>query len=225
MYAAVSILAALHHRGDSGRGQYIDLALLDSQASWLINSGLNYLTSDLTPRRMGNGHPNIVPYEVFPSSDGYFALAVGNDQQFQRFCKFACASEIAEDSKYSSNSMRVEHREQLVPRLRQLTVQKTSREWLDGLEAVNVPCGPVNDIQQVFDDPQIKHRKMKISMPHELSASGFVDLIGSPVKFSETPVSYRSAPPVLGQHTDEVLEEVLGLDEQARKALRDKGVI
>ncbi len=225
MYAARAILAALHHRHATGRGQYIDLALLDCQASWLINSGLNYLTSGETPVRMGNGHPNIVPYEVFPSADGYFALAVGNDAQFARFCEFAGHGELACDPRYASNKSRVAHRAELVPLLREITVGRTRDEWLKGLEAVGVPCGPVNDIRQVFDDPQVRHRGMKINMPHPLAGSGGVDLIGSPVRFSDTPVSYRRAPPVLGQHTDEVLDELLGLDAAERATLRERGVI
>ena len=225
MYASSAILAALHHRHATGRGQYIDLALLDCQASWLINSGLNYLTSGETPVRMGNGHPNIVPYEVFPTSDGYFALAVGNDAQFARFCEFAGHGELATDPRYATNKSRVAHRSELVPRLRAITVTRTREAWLRGLEAVGVPCGPVNDIRQVFEDPQTRHRGMKINMPHPLAGSGGVDLIGSPVRFSETPVSYRRAPPVLGQHTDEVLNELLDLDEAERAALRERGVI
>lgn len=225
MYASSAILAALHHRTQTGRGQYIDLALLDCQVSWLINAGLNYLTSGTTPGRMGNGHPNIVPYEVFPASDGYFALAVGNDAQYARFCEFAGAPELASDTRYSTNELRVEHRGDLVPRLRRLTVERSCREWLDGLERVGVPCGPVNDLREVFDDAQVRHRGMHIGMEHPLSGSGEVDLIGSPLRFSETPVSYRRAPPVLGQHTDEVLSELLDLDAESLSQLRARGII
>jgi crotonobetainyl-CoA:carnitine CoA-transferase CaiB-like acyl-CoA transferase len=224
MYAGNAILAALHHRNRTGAGQYIDIGLLDCQAAWLINAGLNYLTSGETPVRMGNGHPNIVPYEVFPASDGYFALAVGNDAQFARFCTFAGAAELAVDPRYATNKARVRERHELVPKLRQLTVMRTRDEWLRGLEAVNVPCGPVNDIRQVFDDPQIRHRGMRIKMQHPLSGSGEVDLIGNPVRFSGTPVSYRLSPPVLGEHTDEVLEELLGLDDEQRARLRERGI-
>jgi crotonobetainyl-CoA:carnitine CoA-transferase CaiB-like acyl-CoA transferase len=225
MYASSAILAALHHRARTGRGQYIDLGLLDCQVSWLINAGLNYLTSGKTPVRMGNGHPNIVPYEVFPASDGYFALAVGNDQQFARFCEFAGESGLASDPRYATNSARVDNRGELVPRLRGITAQRSRDTWLAGLEALGVPCGPVNDIHQVFDDPQVQHRNMRISMPHSLAGSGRVDLIGNPVRFSDTPVTYRRPPPVLGEHTDEVLEEMLGLDVDARARLRESGVI
>lgn len=225
MYASSAILAALHHRTKTGKGQYIDLGLLDCQVAWLINAGLNYLTSGRTPTRLGNGHPNIVPYEVFPASDGYFALAVGNDQQFARFCEFAGEPALVVDPRFAANSARVDNREELVPMLRRITVQKSRDQWLQGLEAVNVPCGPVNDIRQVFEDPQIRHRGMQIRMSHSLAGSGHVDLIGSPVRFSETPVTYRRAPPVLGEHTDEVLADVLGLDADARARLRDAGVI
>ncbi len=225
MYAASAILAALHHRERTGRGQYIDLALLDCQAAWLINAGLNYLTSGETPARMGNGHPNIVPYEVFPTADGYFALAVGNDAQFARFCEVAGHPELATDPRYATNKARVANRGELVPRIREITATRSRDDWLGSLEAVGVPCGPVNDIRQVFEDPQVQHRGMKISMPHPLAGSGQVDLIASPVRFSETPVSYRRAPPVLGQHTDEVLAELLDLDDDARRSLRERGII
>lgn len=225
MYASSAILAALHHRSTTGEGQYIDLGLLDCQVSWLINAGLNYLTSGRTPTRLGNGHPNIVPYEVFPASDGYFALAVGNDQQFTRFCEFAGVPGLAQDPRYATNSARVDNRDELVPELRRITARKSRDAWLRGLEAVNVPCGPVNDIHQVFEDPQVRHRGMQIRMPHPLAGSGYVDLIGNPIRFTETPVTYRRPPPVLGEHTDEVLEEVLGLDADARARLRDAGVI
>lgn len=225
MYASSAILAALHHRTASGQGQYIDLALLDCQAAWLINAGLNYLTSGQTPARHGNGHPNIVPYEVFPTSDGYFALAVGNDAQFARFCQCAGVAELASDERYASNKSRVAHRKELVARLRQVTVTRERDDWLSSLEAVGVPCGPVNDIRQVFDDPQVKHRGMRISMPHPKAGSGSVDLIGNPLRFSETPVSYRRAPPVLGQHTDEVLAELLDMDDTERDALAADGII
>jgi crotonobetainyl-CoA:carnitine CoA-transferase CaiB-like acyl-CoA transferase len=225
MYASSAILAALHHRTRTGRGQYIDLGLLDCQVAWLINAGLNYLTSGETPARMGNGHPNIVPYEVFPASDGYFALAVGNDAQYARFCEFAGAPELARDPRFATNELRVKHRTELVPRLRQLTVQRDCGEWLEGLGTVGVPCGPVNDIRQVFDDPQVRHRGMRIAMAHPLAGSGDVDLIGNPLHFSETPVSYRRPPPVCGEHTDEVLGELLGLDQDSLDQLRARGII
>ncbi len=225
MYASSAILAALHHRNESGEGQYVDISLLDSQVAWLINSGLNYLTSGEVPQRLGNAHPSIVPYEIFPSSDGCFALGVGNDRQYQKFCDFAACPELAVDERFLTNSQRVRNRKQLIPDLCEITARHPTRHWLDGLAALGVPCGPVNNIKQVFDDPQIKHRDMQIKMPHPLAGTGEVSLIGNPIKLSGTPVSYRRPPPTLGQHSDEVLEELLGLETAAITRLRRDGVI
>ncbi len=231
MYAAVSILAAVRHRNQSGNsaaggnGQHIDLSLLDSQAAWLINSGSNYLTSGDNQHRLGNAHPNIVPYQAFQTSDSFFVLAVGNEIQFRKFCEFAGAPELPEDPRFKTNTDRVKNRKILAPVLNELTQQNSTQFWLEGLEKLQVPCGPVNTIKDVFDDPQIQHREMEISMPHPLSGKGQVSLIGSPVKMSETPVSYRNAPPTLGQHTDEILEEVLGMDEDERRVLANNGVV
>ena len=231
MYAAVSILAAVRHRDQSGNsaaggnGQHIDLSLLDSQAAWLINSGSNYLTSGDNQHRLGNAHPNIVPYQAFQTSDSFFVLAVGNEIQFRKFCEFAGAPELPEDPRFKTNTDRVKNRKILAPMLNELTQRNSTQFWLEGLEKLQVPCGPVNTIKDVFDDPQIQHREMEISMPHPLSGKGEVSLIGSPVKMSETPVSYRNAPPTLGQHTDEILEEVLGMDEDERRVLANNGVV
>ena len=225
MYAAVSILAAVHHCEQGGKGQHIDLALLDSQAAWLINSGLNYLTSREDQHRLGNAHPNVVPYQVFQTSDSFFVLAIGNNKQFKKFCEFADASELANDTRFLTNKDRVKNRDVLAELINDLTKRFSTSHWLDGLEKFNVPCGPVNTVKDVFDDPQIQHREMEISMPHPLSGKGEVSLIGSPVKMSETPVSYRNAPPTLGQHTDEILEEILGMDENERRVLAMKKVI
>ena len=231
MYAAISILSAIRNRDHAGKsdaggnGQHIDLALLDSQAAWLINSGSNYLTSREDQHRLGNAHPNLVPYQVLQTSDSFFVLAVGNDAQFCKFCEFAEAPELPDDSRFKTNTDRVQNRNILVALITDLTQQHTTQYWLDGLEKLHVPCGPVNTIKDVFDDPQIQHREMEISMPHPLSGKGEVSLIGSPVKMSETPVSYRNAPPTLGQHTDEILEEILGMDEDERRVLAMKKVV
>jgi crotonobetainyl-CoA:carnitine CoA-transferase CaiB-like acyl-CoA transferase len=225
MYAATAILAALRHRDRSGRGQHIDLALLDSQVAWLINAGTHYLTSGQAPRRLGNAHPNIVPYEVFPTADGYIALAVGNDAQFRRFCAFADAETLADDPDYATNDARVRNRDALVPKLRELTGRYPMAHWLEGLEKVNVPCGPVNDLEQVFSDPQVQHRGMVVSLPHALAGDGEVRLIGNPLKLSETPVDYRRGPPILGEHTDEVLGELLGIDADELDRLRADAII
>jgi len=225
MYAAVSILAAIRHREQGGKGQHIDLALLDSQAAWLINSGLNYLTSQQDQHRLGNAHPNVVPYQVFQTSDSFFVLAVGNNTQFKKFCEFADAPELADDMRFRTNKDRVHNRNVLAELINDLTKKFSTSYWLEELEKLQVPCGPVNTIREVFDDPQIQHRGMEISMPHNLSGNGKVSLIGSPVKMSETPVSYRNAPPTLGQHTDVILEKLLGISEKERAALAEKGVI
>ncbi len=231
MYAAVSILAAVRHRDQSensssgGNGQHIDLSLLDSQAAWLINSGSNYLTSGENQYRLGNAHPNLVPYQVFQTSDSFFVLAVGNEIQFQKFCKFAGATELSEDSRFKSNASRVKNRKILAQMINELTQCNSTQFWLEGLEKLQVPCGPVNTIEEVFNDPQIKHREMEISLPHPLSGKGNVSLIGSPVKMSATPVSYRNAPPTLGQHTSEILAEILGMDEEEYRDLAKKGVV
>ncbi|WP_040488366.1 CaiB/BaiF CoA transferase family protein [Fodinicurvata sediminis] len=224
MYASSAILAALHHRTQTGEGQHIDLALLDTQVAWLVNEGLNYLVSGKVPKRLGNEHANIVPYKVMPCKDGYFILAVGNDRQFQRFCAFAGAPELAEDPRFITNSLRIANREALYDILPNYTQKKTIDEWVEGLSELGVPCGPVNTLDRVFEDPQVQHRDMKISMPYPGSEKGEVELIGNPVKMSATPVEYRVAPPHVGEHTDDVLKE-FGLDDAEIKRLRGDEII
>ena len=225
MYASTAILAALHYRGMTGLGQHIDLGLLDSQVAWLTYEGLNHLTSGEIPKRQGNEHPNIVPYKVLPCADGYFILAVGNDAQFQRFCDFAGCPELAEDPRFTTNANRVRNRAELYALLPEVTARKTQTEWVDGLADLAVPAGAVNNLAQVFEDPQIKAREMKISMPYPGSRDGRVDLIGNPIKFSETPVEYRVAPPRSGQDSDSVLRELLDIGPEECARLRGKGVI
>ena len=209
-------------RDRSGEGQYIDLALLDSQVAWLANVGLNYLTSGTVPQRVGNEHPNIVPYNVLPTADGYVILAVGNDAQFGKFCAFAGAPELAADPRFATNAGRVRNRAALYALLPDLMRRKSQSEWVQGLAPLGVPCSPVNTVDQVFADPQVQARGMRITVPHPLS--GTVDLIGNPLKLSATPVTYRRPPPTLGQHTDEVLHE-LGLGEADIAELRAAGAI
>jgi glutaryl-CoA transferase len=225
MYAAISILAALRHRDATGQGQRIDLALLDTQVAWLINAGQFYLTSGEVPPRLGNGHPNIVPYEVFSGSDGYFILTVGNDAQFRRLCEYAEIGELADDPRFATNASRVRNREILVPILKKVTARRSVAEWVEAMERLQVPCGPVNRIDQVFADPQVKHRGMRVSVGYPGSAAGSVDLIGSPIHLSETPVDYRRPPPRLGEHTDEILQEVLGLSGAEIGSLRAERVL
>ena len=225
MYASSAVLAALHHQRRTGQGQHIDLALLDTQVAWLANEGTNYLLSGRVPERLGNEHPNIVPYKLFETRDGPVVLAAGNDAQFQRFCRFAGLPELAADARFAANSLRIANRDALYARLIPVFSTKTKAEWVDGLTALGVPCGPVNDIAEVFEDEQVKHRQMRIDMPHPLAEGGTVPLLGNPIKLSETPVAYEEPPPYLGQHTDEVLENLLDLDAEARQRLRDAGII
>ena len=225
MYAVSAILAAVHHRERGGTGQHIDLALLDTQVAWLINEGLNYLTSGVAPRRLGNEHPNIVPYKVLPCADGHFILAVGNDAQFRRFCDFAGAAELADDPAYVTNAQRVRNREALYALLPDITRRKSQAEWVDGLAKLGVPSSPVHTIDQVFADPQVRDRGMKVSVPYPGARGGHADLIGNPIKFSATPIEYRQHPPRVGQDTEVVLGELLDLGPDDVAALRAKGII
>jgi len=225
MYATSAILAALHHRDRGGSGQYIDLALLDTQVAWLVNEGLNYLTSGRVPHRLGNEHANIVPYKVLPCADGHFILAVGNDAQYRRFCSFAGVPELADDARFATNAARVRNREALYDLLPEITRRKTRAAWLDGLERLGVPSGPVNTLDQVFADPQVQHRGMRLTLPYEGAEDGRVDLIANPIKLSATPVDYRRPPPRLGQHTEEVLRGLLGMEPDEIARLRDAGVV
>jgi crotonobetainyl-CoA:carnitine CoA-transferase CaiB-like acyl-CoA transferase len=225
IYSVIGILAALQHRHLTGRGQQVDLGLLDTQVSWLANIGLQYLTSGKVPQRMGNEHPSIVPYSVVPCSDGFFILAIGNDGQFAKFAKFAGKAEWAGDDKFKTNPARVRNRVELYGLIHDITSRKSQAHWIEGLTDLGVPCGPVNTIDQVFQDPQVLFRGMKVEMPHPLSGKGTVDLIGNPIKLSETPVDYHLAPPICGQHTDAVLRELLHMSDDDIAILRGKNVI
>lgn len=208
MYAVTGILAALNARHSSGKGQLVDIALLDTQVAWLSNLGQYYLTSGRVPPRMGNAHTTIVPYEVFAVADGHIILAVGNDNQFARFATFAGHPEWATDTRFATNKARVEYRDILVPLVRQCLLGKTKAAWLGGLEALGVPCGPINQLDEVFALPQLAAREMVTSMAHPLSEAP-VKLIGSPLKLSATPVNYRYAPPTLGADSETILKEWL----------------
>ncbi len=210
MYASTAILAALRHRDQTDEGQHIDIALVDSQVAWLINEGVNYLTSGEVPKRRGNQHPNIVPYQVFEVSDGYLIVAVGNDNQFVKFCGVLGHPELATDSRYTSNIKRIENRKTLIETLVPIIANIDKQTLLTGMNAAGVTCGPINRLDEVFASDQVAARDMKISMPHPLSGSGSVDLIGNPVKFSKTPVTYRKAPPVCGADTQDILADWLG---------------
>ena len=222
LYSAVAILAALRHRDATGQGQAIDMALLDTQVAMLANLGTNYLVTKQAPRRAGNAHQNIVPYQVFEVADGHLIVAVGNDGQFERFCSVAGCPELAQDERFARNAGRVRHRDVLVPLLAERMRQRGRADWLAALDTAKVPCGPINDLADVFADPQVLARGMKTAVAHPHHDA--LELVASPMRLSATPVQLRRAPPLLGQHTDEVLAE-LGLDAASRAALRDQGVL
>jgi len=206
LYAAIGILAAVQERHRSGLGQHIDTALLDVQVAALANQASNYLVGGVVPHRMGNAHPSIVPYQSFPTADSDMILAVGNDGQFARFCQVAGRPEWAQDERFATNPQRVKHRAELIALLRQTTILRTTAEWVGALEQADVPCGPVNRLDEVFADPQVQARGIHVNLPHPL---GTVATVASPVRLSATPVQYRMAPPLLGQHTEDVLRDWL----------------
>ena len=223
LYASVGVLAALNHREQTGIGQHVDLALLDVQVACLANQAMNYLTTGVPPKRLGNAHPNIVPYQDFPTADGDIILAVGNDSQFRKFCEVAGCTELADDPRFASNKARVANREVLVPMLRQTTVFKTTGEWISLLEQAGVPCGPINNLAQVFEDAQVKARGLRLDLPHALGC--LAPQVASPIRLSATPVEYRHAPPLLGQHTEQVLQSLLGMSLERIGELRSAGVL
>jgi crotonobetainyl-CoA:carnitine CoA-transferase CaiB-like acyl-CoA transferase len=221
--AVIAILAALAHRDRSGIGQHIDIALLDVQIASLANQNMNYLTTGQSPRRMGNAHPNIVPYQDFPTADGDMTIAVGNDRQFANFCEVIGHPELALDERFRSNSVRVANREQLVQQIRHATRSRPTSDWVAAFEMAGVPCGPINTLEQVFADPHVRARGLQIEMSH--STAGTAPLVGNPIRLSDTPVEYRSSPPTLGEHTRAVLTEVLGIADAELSTLISSGVI
>ncbi|PWF42078.1 CoA transferase [Massilia glaciei] len=223
MYATVAVLAALTHRDRTGEGQHIDMALLDVQVAMLANMGSNYLNSGMPPKRMGNAHANIVPYQTFACADGHIIVATGNDSQYQKFVEVGARPDLAADPRFATNPLRVRHRDILVPLLAGMVATRTRAEWIDQLEAAGVPCGPINDIGDVFENPQVKARGVAIEMDHP--SAGKVTLVRSPMKLSATPTAAHRAPPLLGQHTDEVLREVLGRSDAEIAQLRAGGVL
>ncbi|WP_033534046.1 CaiB/BaiF CoA transferase family protein [Bordetella trematum] len=210
MYAAVGILAALRHRDATGQGQQIDISLLDTQIAWLVNAGTNYLAERKVPTRLGNGHPNIVPYQVFSTADSPMILAVGNDGQFQRFCEVAGLTELAADPRYATNVKRIENRVALCALIDERLQTRARRDWLAALEAAGVPCGPVNDLQDVFEDPHVQARGAELRMPCAWAEGGEVGLLANPLKMSVTPPTYRHAPPRINEHEQDVLADWLG---------------
>jgi len=211
-YAVIAILVALQARERSGEGQYIDIALFDAQLGWLANVASNYLISGNLPQRYGNAHPNIVPYQSFVAADGWFALAVGNDRQFARLCELIGKAEWGSDERFATNAARVIYRDELIALLEPIFALLRVDEWLSALEAADIPCGPINTLDKVFSEPQVSAREMLITMEHP--TIGDLPLVGSPLKFSQTPVEYRLPPPRLGEHTDEILRELLGKSEK-----------
>ena len=223
MYATIAVCAALANRERTGKGQLLDLALLDTQVAFLANQGMNYLATGEVPGRLGNAHPNIVPYQTFKTSDGDIILACGNDNLFSKFCEAGDCVHLVQDARFATNGKRVENRAALVPLLQEIFSRRTTREWVEALEAAGVPNGPINNLKQVFEEPQVVARGMKIEVEH--ASAGRVPLMASPMRFSETPLEFRLPPPTLGQHTGEILQGVLGLDAAAIARLRDEGII
>lgn len=212
MYAAVAILGALQERNRSGLGQHIDLALLDCHVAMLANQNLNYMTSGVAPKRAGNAHQNVVPYQVFAASDGHLIVATGNDSQYRAYCQAMGRPDLAVHPDYATNSQRLVNRVVLIKELEAIMLTRTRDDWIAALQKVGVPCGPINTIEQVFENPQVKAREIWKTMPHPLA--GTAPTTASPIRYSETPIQYRMAPPLLGQHTDEILKE-LGLEHRA----------
>ncbi|MEP4486477.1 MAG: CaiB/BaiF CoA-transferase family protein [Halioglobus sp.] len=206
LYAAIGILAALAEREQSGLGQHVDLALLDVTAATLANQATNYLVGGMNPTRLGNAHPNVVPYQSFVCADGHLIVAVGNDAQFRRFVAELGLSEMADDPRFATNRKRVENREELIPPLQAKMLEHSKQEWIDRLEAVSVPAGPINSVAEVFDEPQLAARQMRVQVPHPLNPE--LELVGSPIKLSRTPVDDRRPPPMLGEHTEQVLAKL-----------------
>ena len=225
MYAGVAINAALRHREITGEGQRIDISMLDVMVAFSTVQGMNYLSTGEVPKRLGNQHPNIVPYQAFKTGDGDMILAVGNDSQFQRFCEIAGRPDLPEDPRFATNGDRLKNRDEIVPIVQELMVQKPTDFWLKALEESSISGGPINRLDQVFADPQVNARDMKLEMDYPATNGGKVTLINSPMRLSETPTEARLAPPMLGEHTDEVLKDMLGLDEAKLERLRGKGII
>ncbi len=223
LYATIAIQGALLERERSGLGQHIDLALLDVQTAVLANQASNYLVGGVVPQRMGNAHPNIVPYQAFATSDGFIILAVGNDGQFEKLLQLAGREELMQDERFATNPARVQNRDIVCHEVAEIMVQNSSEYWLEELSVRGVPCGPINDIEQVFANPQVKHRQMQIDVEHPLS--GTISLCNSPIKYSRTAIEISKAPPLLGGDTNDVLSDILGMNEEQLNSLREKGCI
>ena len=223
MYASLAISAALVHRERTGKGQFIELALLDTIVAFNANQIVAYFCSGKIPARWGNAHGQVVPYEVFPTADGHIILAVGNDSQFASFCQTAGCPELAEEPRFKTMSQRIVHRGELIPLITEIMRTRAKHEWIEALEAANVPCGPINNMKEVFEDPQVRHRKLRVDMPHP--TGGVAPVVASPMRLAETPVEYRLAPPLLGQHNEEILKGLLGRSDAELARLKSAGII
>lgn len=223
LYGCIGVLAALRHKQMTGLGQQVDIGMLDTHVAWLANQGMNYLATGKVPVRLGNNHPNIVPYQVFATQDGYIVLSIGNDPTFTKFCNNFGAAALLDDPRFVTNAARVNNRQLVTDTLAAIMKTMTTAAWIEKLEALKIGCGPINTLEQVFADPHVQARNNLIEMQH--ASGAMMKLIANPVRLSETPADYRLPPPVLGQHTDEVLAEWLSLDEQALDGLRAKNII
>jgi crotonobetainyl-CoA:carnitine CoA-transferase CaiB-like acyl-CoA transferase len=223
MYATIAVCAAIAHRAETGAGQHLDLALFDTSVAFLANQAMNYLATGDVPGRIGNAHPNIVPYQTFRTADGDIILACGNDNLFGKFCEVAGCQALVRDERFATNARRVENREAITKLLADVFARRTTHEWVEMLEAAGVPNGPINNVRQVFEEPQAIARGLRFELPHP--TAGSVPLVASPMRFSATPVEQKLPPPTLGQHTDEILRDVLGLDADAIAKLRASRIV
>ena len=223
LYGCIGILAALRHREKTGQGQQVDIGMLDTHVAWLANQGMNFLATRENPARLGNQHPNIVPYQVFPTGDGYMVLSVGNDATFKRFCDAFGLEALLADPRFATNPARVANRQLVTDTLTPVMKTHPTDWWVEKLEALKIGCGPINTLKQVFDDPHVKARGMEVQMKHSSGAE--VTVIANPVRLSETPADYRIPPPLLGEHTSEVLQDLLGIDSKTYESLKKKGII
>jgi crotonobetainyl-CoA:carnitine CoA-transferase CaiB-like acyl-CoA transferase len=223
MYSTVAVMAALWERNASGLGQHIDMALLDTQVAWLANQNLNYLISGEPPTRLGNAHPNVTPYDAYRTLDGDAIIAIGNDGQYARFCEAAGIPELIDDPRFKDNPARIANRDALKTLISAAMGKRTTDDWIKLLEPLGVPCGPINRLDQVFANPQVVHRQLRVDVPHPVA--GTLPLVANPIQFSRTPIRYDAPPPLLGQHTDEVLREVLGMSDDDVAGLRARAVI